>query len=192
MVVDRIVALVDEAPVFESDLQVAEALGTIAPEPGEAREDYRSRLLDRLIDERLRYAAVRRQGYEQLHLPDIERQISVLGERFGGIEELRSVLSESGMDIDLLREMLARQLVVWNFVESRLGARVFVDLEEIEAYYEGEFSERLLEAGEPVPPLRQVREGIREVLYQRKLNQELERWTAELRFRADVSTYLER
>lgn len=189
---DRIVALIDEAPVFASDLEVAEALGRLERQPGESRDTYRQRLLDQLIDERLRYAAVRRQGYEQLNLPQIEEQIQGLVERFGGREQLREALSEAGMDADLLREMVARQLVVWSFVENRLGARVFVDLEEIEAHYEDELTPQLEEQSETVPPLRAMREDIRELLYQRKLNEELDRWTADLRFQADISVYLDR
>lgn len=189
---DRIVALIDEAPVFASDLAVAEALGRIERNPGEDQETYQQRLLDQLIDERLRYAAVRQQGYDQLNLQQIDAQIQDLVERFGGREQLREALSEAGMDADLLREMVARQLVVWSFVENRLGARVFVDLEDIEAYYENELTPQLEEANETVPPLREVREDIRELLYQRKLNEELDRWTADLRFQADISVYLDR
>lgn len=189
---DRIVALIDEAPVFASDLALAEALGRIEPEPGESREAYRQRLLDQLIDERLRYAAVRRQGYEQLNLLQIEEQIQDLVERFGGRARLDQALEEAGMDVDQLREMVARQLAVWSFVDSRLGARVFVDLEEIEEYYDDELTPQLEQVGATVPPLREVREEIRELLYQRKLNEELDRWTADLRFQADISVYLDR
>lgn len=189
---DRIVALIDEAPVFASDLDVAEALGRIERNPGEDRETYQQRLLDQLIDERLRYAAVRRQGYDQLNLQEIDAQIQDLVQRFGGRDQLREALSDAGMDADLLREMVARQLVVWSFVDNRLGARVFVDLEDIEAYYENELTPQLEQANETVPPLREVREDIRELLYQRKLNEELDRWTADLRFQADISVYLDR
>lgn len=189
---DRIVALIDEVPVFGSDLAVAEALGRVEPESGESREAYRQRLLDQLIDERLRYAAVRRQGYEQLNLLQIEEQIQGLVERFGGRASLDQALEEAGMDIDILREMVARQLVVWSFVDNRLGARVFVELEEIEEYYDDELTPQLEQVGATVPPLREVREEIRELLYQRKLNEELDRWTADLRFQADISVYLDR
>ncbi len=189
---DRVVALVDSAPLFESDLVVAERLGRVVPEPGESRDQFRQRLLDQLIDERLRYAAVRRQGQAQINLGEIEEQVEALIERFGGAEELKRVLAEAGMDVDLLRELFARQLVVWNYVENRLGARVFVDLEEIEDYYENELTPAMEQAGAPLPPLREVREDIRQVLYEQKLTEEVDRWTAELRFKADVSTYLDR
>ena len=140
---DRIVALVDSAPLFASDLIVAEKLGRLEPAPDESRDRFRQRLLDQLIDERLRYAAVRRQGQAQINLNEIEEQVEALIERLGGAEELRQVLAEAGMDVDLLRELFARQLVVWNYVENRLGARVFVDLEEIEDYYENELTPAL-------------------------------------------------
>ncbi len=192
ILVDRIVALVDETPVFESDLTAAAALEPIATPETQNEQQYRRRLLDQLIDERLRYAAVRRHGFEELDLEKIDQQVEILAERFGGSESLTKALQEAAMDQRLLREMVARQLAVWDFVENRLGARVLVDLDEIEAYYRGEFSDHLGSLGEPIPPLREVREKIRELLYQRQLTEEVDRWTAELRFQADISDYLNR
>jgi hypothetical protein len=78
------------------------------------------------------------------------------------------------------------------YVDELLGARVFVGLEEIQRYYEGQLVPQLETAGEPVPPLERVREQIREVLRQQRLNEELVRWTDELRRRADVVDLLDR
>ena len=50
---------------------------------------------------------------------------------------------------------------------------------------------RLRREGEPVPPIEEVREEIREVLRQERLNEELARWTAELRREADVRDHLD-
>jgi hypothetical protein len=43
-----------------------------------------------------------------------------------------------------------------------------------------------------VPPVEDVREQIREVLRQQRLNDELRRWTTELRSRADVEDFFDR
>ena len=51
---------------------------------------------------------------------------------------------------------------------------------------------QLREKGGAVPPLDDVREQIREVLRQQRLNEELQRWTAELRRSADVEDYFDR
>ena len=45
---------------------------------------------------------------------------------------------------------------------------------------------------EPIPPVREVREAIRQVLREELLNEEIERWTDELRRDADVVDYFDR
>jgi hypothetical protein len=76
-------------------------------------------------------------------------------------------------------------------VEERLGPRVFVDLEQIRAYYNDVLTPELEARREPVPPIEEVREPIRRLLKEKLLNEELARWTEELRRDADVEDYLD-
>ncbi len=192
ILVDRIVALVDEAPIFLSDLVAAEELEIVPRNPDEAGAAYRRRVLEQIIDERLRYAVVRRHGVEDIDLEAVDAQIAALRDRAGSQQQYEASLRSAGLSEARLRELIARQLAVWNFVENRLGARVFVDLDQIEAYYRDELVPEMEERGEPVPDLRQVREPLRELIYQRRLSEEVDRWTAQLRFEADISDYLDR
>ena len=82
--------------------------------------------------------------------------------------------------------MVAQQLLVLTYVEERLGARVFVGLDEIKTYYDAILVTRARRSGQPVPPIEEVRERIRGVLKEQRLNQELETWTEELRREADI------
>jgi hypothetical protein len=77
-------------------------------------------------------------------------------------------------------------------VDERLGPRVFVSLEDINRHYREVLAPEMRRRGQPVPPIDDVREDIREVLKQQKLTQEMEKWTQELRDQADVIVYGER
>jgi hypothetical protein len=70
-----------------------------------------------------------------------------------------------------------------------LGARVFVGLDDINAYYEDVLAVEMAARGEPLPPIQEVREEIRIVLRQQRLNDEIDRWTEELRQKADIEDY---
>jgi hypothetical protein len=190
--VDRIVAVVDDQPILLSDLERVLALGMVRPGQGESEQALRRRALDQLIEQRLRFHEVDRYGFQQIPGEALEGQLSALRERFGGEEGLRRRLLELGMSEESLLDLLRRQLQVLVYVDELLGARVFVGLEEIQRYYEGQLVPQLETAGEPVPPLERVREQIREVLRQQRLNEELVRWTDELRRRADVVDLLDR
>ena len=189
---DRIVAVVDGDPILQSDVERAQALGTAPPPAGSSERDARRRVLDGLIEERLRIHEVERYGFEQVPVEMIAKQVEAIRSRFPSDEVFQKRLQALGMTMEGLEQLVAQQLQVLVYVDELLGARVFVGLEEIEAYYERTLQPQLRAAGQPVPPLDEVRERIREVLRQQRLNEELQRWTAELRRGADVEDYFER
>jgi hypothetical protein len=90
-----------------------------------------------------------------------------------------------------VRSLLAHQLAVLRFVEQRLGPRVFVGVEEIRKRYDEVLVPELRARGEAVPPIEEVREALRAVLREERLNTEIDRWTQELRRAADVVDLLE-
>ena len=190
---DRIVAVVDGDPILQSDVDRAVVLSGIARGNGTGGErEQRRKVLDGLVEERLRIHEVERYGFEQVPVEMIAKQVETIRTKFGSDEELRRRLQALGMTMEGLEQLVAQQLQVLVYVDELLGARVFVGLEEIEAYYQRTLVPQLRTEKKPVPPLDEVREQIREVLRQQRLNEELQRWTAELRRAADVEDYLDR
>jgi hypothetical protein len=64
-----------------------------------------------------------------------------------------------------------------------------VSQDDISKYYRTVLTPEMQKRGQTVPPLDDVREDIREVLKQQRMNQELEKWTEELRTAADIVVY---
>jgi len=189
---DRIVAVVDGDPILDSDIDRALVLSGVARAAGESEREQRRAVLDRLVEERLRIHEVERYGFEQVPVELIGKQVEAIRARFPSEEAFRRRLQELGMQIEGLEQLVAQQLQVLVYVDELLGARVFVGLEEIEAYYQRTLVPQLQAGGKPVTPLDDVREQIREVLRQQRLNEELVRWTTELRRRADVEDSFDR
>lgn len=188
---DRIVAVVDGDPVLQSDVDRAIALGLAERRQGESEAVLRRRVLDGLIEQRLRVHEVERYGFGQVPVERIAAQVDAIRSRFPSEEEFRRRLQQLGMQLEGLEQLVAQQLQVMVYVDELLGARVFIGLEEIEQHYQRVLAPQLQRAGQPVPPLEEVREEIRELLRQQRLNQELARWTAELRRQADVQDFLD-
>lgn len=189
--VDRVVAVVDEDPILASDLERAIRLGLIERESGESDAALARRALDRLIADRLRQHEVGRFGYEEVPVEEVDAQVARLAERFASREEFAAELARLGLDEGALRQLLARQLAALAFVEERLGPRVFVGVDEIRRYYDERLVPELAAAGQAAPPLDEVRESIRAVLREKRLNEEIERWTEDLRREADVVDLLD-
>ena len=192
-VVDRIVAVVDDDPIFLSDVERVVALALIAPEEGESPRQLRRRVLDALIEERLRLHEVER--YEvagRVSVDDVERQLANVRQQFGDEAELEAALADLGLDQEGLRHLLTRQLRVVVYIEERLAPRVFVDLDDIRAYYDTELTAAMARRNAALPPLAEVREAIRTLLRERRLNEEIEAWTEELRLAADILDHFDR
>ena len=70
----------------------------------------------------------------------------------------------------------------------------FVSVDDIARYYDEELLPEPRQGGAgagDIPTLDSVRESIRAVLRERRLNDEVDRWTADLRAKADVVDYLD-
>jgi len=189
---DRVLALVDEDPVLASDLERIVRLGLDAPRPGEADEAFRRRVLNSLIDQRLQFHEVDRFGFQQVPVEEIEKRVKAIRARFPDDASFQKALKEVGLDLKGLRQLMARQLLVLTYVDERLGPRVFVTPEEINRYYRQVLTPEMQKRGQPVPPVEDVRDDIRETLRQEKTTQEVTAWTKELRDKADVVVYSSR
>jgi SurA N-terminal domain len=186
---DKVLAVVDEDPILKSDLDRVIKLGLEQPQAGENGEAFRRRVLNDLIEERLRFHEMDRFGFQQVPVDEIEREVAKIRASFPDEAAFQKALKEVGLDGKKLGQLVARQLLVLTYVDERLGPRVFVSLEDINRYYRDVLTPEMQRHGKPVPPVEDVREDIREVLKQQRLTQEIATWTQELRTRADVIVY---
>lgn len=189
--VDRILAVVDDDPILASEASQIVAFGIVKPEEGEAELATQRRALDFLIEERLRFHEVDRFGFAEVPIDVVDEEFARLQKSFGGPAKFAEALEDLGLDEQGARQVVARQIMIWVYVEERLGARIFVGLEDIRQYYDEELVPQLVEQGSEVPPIEEVREPIRTLLREQRKNDELERWTMDLLQEADIEDYFE-
>ncbi len=192
VLVDRLVAVVDDDPILMSDVDRVIGLGLVEPRDEEGRDQLERRVLDGLIDQRLRLHEIARHNFPPLPPDEVDRQLEGLKAGFAEPAELSSRLAALGLDEAGLRQLVARQLRVLLYVEQRLGPRVFVRLDDIRAYYDDVLVPEMVARGHDPPPLAEVRDQIHDLLHERQLNREIDAWTEELRLEADVADYLDR
>ena len=183
---DRILAVVDDDPILASEVNQVLSFGIVEQGAEEDDREAQRRALDFLIEERLRFHEVDRFGFAEVPIEDVDNEFNGLQKRFGGAEKFDQKLQALGLDEQGARQVLARQVMVWVYVEERLGARIFVGLDDIREYYDNILTPQLIERGDSVPPVKEVREAIRTLLREQRMNEELERWTTELLQQADI------
>ena len=163
VVVERIVAVVDERPLLLSDLRALMAVRGLAE--GEA--------LEAAIDERLMHLEASRLPQAEVSPEEEDRALSLL-------LETRKHLRAEAPEPDL-RRLLRRQLAILKYVEFRFRPQVRIGDDEIRKAWEEE------QAGRPAgPALEDEQEVIRARLERRALDERIEAWVRELRSRADV------
>jgi len=189
--VDRILAVVDDDPILASEVEQVLSFGIIEPREEENDRAVQRRALDLLIEERLRFHEVDRFGFAEVPVDVVDEEFDKLEKGFGGAEKFAAAVTDLGLDEQGVRQVLARQVMVWVYVEERLGARIFVGLEDIRQYYDEVLVPQLVERDDAVPPVEEVREAIRNLLREQRMNEELERWTTELLQHADIEDYFD-
>jgi parvulin-like peptidyl-prolyl isomerase len=188
---DRVMAVVDEDPILQSDLDRVIALGLKQLNAGEDPVAFRRRVLNDQIEERLRFHEIDRFGFEQVPVDEIDAQYAVIHGRFKDEATFQKTLKEQGLTVKDLRQIVARQLGVLTYVDEQLGPRVFVSLDDINAYYRNVLAPEMQKRGQALPPLEDVRDQIRTVLREQRLNEAIAKWTDELRRKADIQVYFD-
>lgn len=188
---DRILAAVNEETILHSDVEQVIGLGLVDRRQGETDDQLYRRVLEGLVEQSLRFQQVGRFGFGRMEPDRIEAQMRILRDEFESDDLFREHLHGLGLTVHEVRQIVSRQLTVLDYVEERLGPRVFVGLDDIREYYQNVLVAEAEERGATVPPLAEVRETIRRLLKDRKLNEEIESWTEELRREADVRILLD-
>lgn len=187
--VDRIAAVVDQQVLTVSEItQMSEI--RFFPRLANTDDEHRREVLDALIAQALRYRDAERFGAEDIPRDTIDARIEEIKRRFASEAEFSAALARAELTLDEVQALAKRQLQVEAYIQERFAPLVFVSSDDIEEYYRGPWSKQRRERGLAVPPLTtEVREEIREAIRSTRLQDEVEKWTTQLRARANVDVY---
>lgn len=194
VLLDRVVAVVNNSAILASDLDREERLSILEPGGGEAAPDPKS-ALDRLISRTLIQQQI---GHEeemavspggdqvQARLTELRKELPACvrlncttqegWERFLSAHALTQAEVENYLRLRL--EMLA-------FIENRFQQGIRIAPEEIEDYYNKTLLPQYPK-GQAPPPLNTVTHRIEEILLQRRVNNMFDSWLDNLRKQGDV------
>jgi hypothetical protein len=158
-VVERVLAVVEGAPILLSEVELIERL----------RGASREAALESVIDERLMYREASRLAQTALGAEEEER----------AYQGLRSIAGGSFGE-DELRRLARRQASILRYVEFRFGAQVRVDDEAVRKEWEAQ------RPGDASEMSAADADRIRERLVAKELDERIEAWVAELRAAAEV------
>ncbi|HEY0142958.1 MAG TPA: hypothetical protein VGF48_18820 [Thermoanaerobaculia bacterium] len=186
--VDRIAAVIDNQVLTVSEVgQMVEI--RFFPRTADTEDEHRRSVLEGLIAQALRFRDVERFGAQDIGRDIIEARVAEMQGRFGSPAEFEAALARAELTPDEVRALAKRQLQVEAYIQERFAPLVFVTNDDIAAYYSGPWSAQRRARGLAVPPLASVREEVRTAVRASRLQEEIEKWTGQLRARANVDIY---
>jgi hypothetical protein len=180
--VDRVAARIDQQVLTVSEInQMAQIRFFPNNDP--------QQILEALIAQALRFRDVERFGAQDIPKDSIETRLQEIEHRFASPEEFTAAVQHAELTLDEVRALVKRELQVEAYIQERFAPMIFVSNEDIEAMYNGAWSQQRRQRGLSIPPLAEVIEEIRTLIRSRQLQTEIDKWTAQLRARANVDVY---
>jgi hypothetical protein len=180
--VDRVAARIDQQVLTVSEInQMREIRFFPDSDPRQ--------ILEALIAQALRFRDVERFGAQDIAKDSIETRLQEIEKRFASPAEFTAAVAHAELTMDEVRALVKRELQVEAYVQERFAPLIFVSNEDIEAMYNGAWAQQRRQRGLPIPPLSEVQEEIRTLIRSRQLQTEIDKWTTQLRAKANVDVY---
>lgn len=180
--VDGVAARIEDDVITESEVRELAAFQLLV----DGKSKPRMELIRELSDQWLIRTEATATRYGQPPGADVDRAYAEFVKQFASPEDFQKRCASAGLTEAAVRRMVAQQLYLSRFIEYRFRPEAQVSDEQVETYYRDEFSPQLKARNEPVPPLDDVDDTIREVLIQREISDRAAKWLSESRDRLKI------
>jgi hypothetical protein len=186
-VVDRIVARVENDIILLSDVRELKAYQELL----DGKSESENALLDRLIDQWIVRSEAQLSRFPEPKDEEIDREISRVVKSFSSAQEYETRKKQSGLSDAEVRKIVASQLYLSNYLDSRFRPSAQIDEKAIEDFYHNAVVPRAKARGQEPPTLEASRDIIQDALVQSDISEQADRWLKETRDRLHVQKYLE-
>lgn len=185
-IVDRVAARVDEEIVLQSDVEQLARYQLLVD--GKAESD--SQILDRLIDQWIVKKEAEASRFPAASDADVERGMQRLLRSFAKKEDFDAQRAKVGLSDEDVRQIVAAQAYLSNYLDSRFRPTVQVSEKAIQDFYDQAVVPRAKARGQEPPAFDAARDVIQEVLIQQGINEQADKWLKESRTRLNITKYL--
>jgi hypothetical protein len=147
-------------------------------------------ILDRLIDQWIVKSEADTARFPHPTDAEIARGVENLHASFVSPEEFQSKQKQSGLSDKDIETMLAGQLYLSKYLDSRFRPTVQVTAKQVDDFYQDAVLPRARTRNQAPPSLDASREFIQEALVQRGINEQADIWLKESRSRLHVEKFL--
>ena len=195
VVLDRVVAVVNNQAILASDIDDEIRLSVL--DPGGVGQGVltRQRALDQLISRALIQQQIRQEDVQaaeptqaevDARLAEIRKELpACVRQNCASDAGWKAFLAAHGLPRSALRAYLRYRLEILRFIEQRFRQGIRISPQEIETYYRDTLLPQYA-AGEAIPPLDEVSPRIEEILLQQQVNALFDDWLSNLRKQGEI------
>jgi hypothetical protein len=185
--VDQIVVTVNGDPITHTDLIWSLALDPAAPDPsGHISSDILRQKLQAMLDQRLIEQEAFRMPQAEVAKAEVDKALADLISQFPSEARFHDRVGSVGLTSSRIDFLIKQRIQIAKFIDFRFRSFVFASEQEIKTYYDQQLAPEVQKAGAVPPALEQVKDKIADLLKQRKINDEIDRFLKDARQRADV------
>lgn len=186
-VVDRVVARVDEEIILQSDIDQLARYQMLV----DGKSESEKQILDRLIDQWIVRKEAEASRFPAPQDADVDRGLKRLQRSFAKQGDFEAQRQKVGLSDGELRQIVTAQVYLNNYLDSRFRPTVQVDEKAIHDFYENALIPRAKARGLEPPSFDSAQDLIQEVLIQRGINDQADRWLKESRDRLHITKFLD-
>jgi peptidyl-prolyl cis-trans isomerase SurA len=195
VVLDRVVAVVNDHAILASDLKEEMLLSVLEPNDADRGAETPELALQRLISRSLIRQQIREEDAQSTaptaeeidaRLEEIRRQLPIcVREHCATDAGWEAFLDRHGLSQERVRAYLRNRLQILRFIEIRFRQGIRISDQEIATYYRSTLLPQY-PAGQAAPPLAEVSPRIQEILLQQRVNAMFNDWLDNLRQQGEV------
>lgn len=185
-VVDRVAARVEEEVILQSDIELLARYQLLV----DGKSESEAHILDRLIDQWIVRKEAEASRFPAASDSDIDRGMQRLERSFAKKEDYAAQREKAGLSEAELRQIVTTQTYLNNYLDSRFRPIVQVDEKAIQDFYNDALIPRAKARGQEPPSFDAARDLIQEVLIQRGINEQADKWLKESRTRLSITKFL--
>jgi len=186
-IVDRIAARVENDIILLSDIRLLSRYQQFLD--GKSETD--AQILDRLIEQWIVRTEADVSRFPRPSDAEIERGLERLRKSFASAEQYEARRKQSGLSDAEVRVIMASQLYLIDYLDSRFRPGVQIDPKTVEDFYQKSVVPRAKERGQEPPPVDTARDFIQEALVQRGINDQADQWLIESKARLHIEKLLD-
>ncbi len=195
VMLDRVVAIVNNRAVLWSDITDALHLSALEPRRNDEEAPNAKAALEQLISRELIHQQIRQEDADAAEPSekDIQARLAELRKELPACVHMncatdagwKAFLDAHELTEKQVEDYLRRRLEILAFIEKRFRQGIRISQEDIEAYYRDSLLPQYAK-GETAPALKDVAPRIEEILLQQQVNALFDAWLDNLRKQGDV------